>query len=265
MSGDAGRSIPRITHQIWFQGWDALPDRFRVNADALQTLNPNYAHKHWDEQSLKAECFKISPLVAAKFDSYPHLIQKVDLGRCVVLYNFGGVTVDTDMVQLRSIDETPQIDSAELLVSGAAFPMSLLGQMNNALLMSKPRHPIMRELIQRMILCDKQPNDFITKEIYVAWTTGPWMVQTVFNEHKESVVFLDHKYYEPCTTSDPLCAPGKDAIMDHRHELSWQNPFVQFLGKFLILLLYAVLWISPLAVVYGIYSLSRFPRVGRRG
>lgn len=246
------RAIPRVTHQIWFQGWDALPERFRVNADALHAHNPTYTHHKWDEQSLKTECFKLGATVAAKFDSYPHLIQKVDFGRCVVLYNYGGITVDTDMVQLGSIDATPQIDTAELIVSGAAFPLSLVGQMNNALLMAKPHHPVLLELIQRMVLCTKTPEDFLTKEFYVAWTTGPWMVQRVFNEHKESVVFLNHKYYEPCTTSDPLCRPGKEAIMDHQHELSWQSPFLQMIGKLLILLVYLLLGVVPIVAVYGL-------------
>jgi mannosyltransferase OCH1-like enzyme len=253
------RSIPRITHQIWFQGWDTLPDRFRANVDALHTHNPDYKHMQWDAQSLKAECFKISPLVAAKFEAYPHMIQKIDLGRCVVLHNYGGVTVDTDMVQLGSIDATPQIDTVDFIVSGAAFPLSLFGQTNNALLMATPHHPVVRELIQRMLLCEKKEADFLTKEFFVAWTTGPWMVQAVLNEHRESVLFLNHKYFEPCISSDPVCSPGKDAIMDHRHDLSWQSPFLQILGKILMVLLYLLLWIVPLAAVYGVYRVAQSP------
>ena len=255
------RSIPRITHQIWFQGWDALPERFRKNVDALHERNPDYKHMQWDEQSLKAECFKISPLVAAKFDAYPHMIQKIDFARCVVLYLFGGVTVDTDMVQLGSIDATPQINTADMIVSGAAFPMSLLGQTNNALLMAKPRHPVVGELIQRMLLCEKKESDFLTKELFVGWTTGPFVSHTVFHNHKDTIVFLHNKYFEPCISADLLCSPSKESIMDHRHELSWQNPLLRILWNILILLLYVLIAFIPLGVGYGLFRLVQSSRV----
>ena len=71
----------------------------------------------WDETSLRDECRKLFPAVLAKFDSLPYLVQKVDFGRLVILYAYGGITVDTDMKSLNAIDTTPKINSAEVIVS----------------------------------------------------------------------------------------------------------------------------------------------------
>lgn len=48
-----GRTIPKITHQIWLQGWKSLPPKFKGNVESLRTLNPGYTHMVWDESLFK--------------------------------------------------------------------------------------------------------------------------------------------------------------------------------------------------------------------
>jgi mannosyltransferase OCH1-like enzyme len=62
-------SIPLITHQIWIQGWDVIPDKFKLNTESLKKHNPEFTHMTWDEKSLREECAKISHNVRDKFDS----------------------------------------------------------------------------------------------------------------------------------------------------------------------------------------------------
>jgi hypothetical protein len=115
--------------------WDSLPPKFKGNVESLKALNPGYTHMVWDEASLRDECRKLFPAVLAKFNSLPYLVQKVDFGRLVILYAYGGITVDTDMKSLKAIDTTPKIDTAELIVSLSAFPGNMIGQTNNAIVL----------------------------------------------------------------------------------------------------------------------------------
>ena len=195
---------------------------------------------------------KLGTSIAAKFDSYPNMIQKVDFGRYVVLYSHGGITVDTDMVQLRPIDTTPFIDTAELMVSVAGFPMNVIGHVNNAIFLARRHHPIVFELINSLVRDTTQSDDFISRDIYVACTTGPIMVHKFLRKFGESVTYLDHKYYEPCHSADRLCRPGMDAIMDHRHDASWQSPISRVIGMLVTLLSYILIVLSVLAAGYAV-------------
>jgi len=248
-----GRKIPRITHQIWLQGWNALPPKFKGNVESLKALNPGYTHMVWDEASLRDECRKLFPAVLAKFNSLPYLVQKVDFGRLVILYAYGGITVDTDMKSLKPIDTTPKIDTAELIVSLSAFPGNMIGQTNNAIVLAKPNHPLILELITRMTNSTVREEEFLTRELYLNGTTGPIVQNAFFYEHKGEIVFLDNTYYEPCFSVDPVCRPSQDSIMDHRHEMSWISPWAKVLLKILIALLYLVLCVVPLALIYWGY------------
>lgn len=248
-----GRKIPRITHQIWLQGWNALPPKFKGNVESLRTLNPGYTHMVWDEASLRDECRKLFPAVLAKFESLPYLVQKVDFGRLIVLYAYGGISVDTDMKSLKPIDTTPKIDTAELIISLSAFPGNMIGQTNNAIVLAKPHHPLLLELITRMTTVTAKESDFLTKELYLNGTTGPSLQNTFFYEHKGEIVFLDHRYYEPCFSVDPVCTPSKESIMDHKHEMSWISPWAKVLLKILIGLVYIALGVVPLMLIYWGY------------
>jgi mannosyltransferase OCH1-like enzyme len=238
-----GMGIPKITHQTWLQGWDKLPDKFKVNVDDLHNMNPDYTHMQWDEKSLREECMKIGPEVAAKFDEFPYLVQKVDLGRYVVVYNHGGITVDTDMKSLRSVSNTPNIDTADMIVSYSAFPANMLGIFNNAMIFAKPHHPALHELIQTIVESSVKESDFPNKEMYINATTAFSKFNKIVNAHKDTIVFLDHKYFEPCFSVDPVCKPTSASIMDHKHELSWFNGYTKILAKILIVILYLLVFV----------------------
>jgi mannosyltransferase OCH1-like enzyme len=252
----AERPIPRITHQTWFQGWDVIPDKFQKNAEELVKLNPNYTHMKWDETSLRHECGKLGHEIVAKFDSFPHMIQKIDLGRYVVLYNYGGITVDTDMVPLKPIDEAPHLHTGKLIVSGHAFPHKLFSTTNNAVILAKPEHPFLKELIQEIVSKD-MPTDsvFNISPLQVQVTTGPDMFNSVLSNYRDSVIVLDNTYFEPCAGTDPLCFPGKEAIMDHRHEGSWIYSGAKTLGTALFVLFYLIVFLLPIGILYGLFVL----------
>jgi mannosyltransferase OCH1-like enzyme len=183
------------------------------------------------------------------------MIQKIDLGRYVVLYNYGGITVDTDMVQLKPIDETPNINTDKLIVSSSAFPLKYFGFINNALLIAKKNHYVVKDIIQTIISNNKTASDFLEKTVFIINTTGPVMFSKIIKNHSDSIIILDNKYYEPCISLDMLCSPGKDAIMDHQHDGSWQNPFIKFMYSILYILLYLIIFLIPVGILYGIIIL----------
>ena len=234
--------IPNITHQTWLQGWERLPDKFKHNVSLLDRMNPGFQHMKWDENSLRKECAKFSDAAKRKFDSFPYLIQKVDFGRYMVLYNYGGISVDTDMVSLKPIATTPNFLTRDFIVSSAAFPASMLGWINNALIMCTKHHPILLQLIESILHDNLQESDFSTKELYIDATTSPSKFNAIVKQHLHEILVLDHTYFEPCFSTDPICRPGHLSIMDHKHELSWFHGHLKYFLYGLFILFYIALF-----------------------
>ena len=241
-------TIPKITHQIWMQGWENLPEKFQENVAGLHETNPGYSHMKWDDQSLKEQCAKFSKECAEKYDSFEHLHSKVDFGRYVVLYNYGGISIDTDMVALSPIDNTPDLDDGDFFISEITYPGNLIGLKNNAVIICKPQNSVLKDGITRIIEDKRASKDFKMKEEYINETTGPGFMSKLVSEHKDKVKVLSYKYYEPCSPKDPYCEIPETAIMDHQHELSWTSSVYQFF----IWLMYFILhyfWVFVLIIV----------------
>jgi mannosyltransferase OCH1-like enzyme len=184
---------------------------------------------------------------------------KVDFGRYVVLYNYGGISVDTDMVSLRPIRDTPGLEDSEFFISELSYPGNLIGLKNNAVILCVSKHPIMKECIERIIKDKRLPSEYKLKEQYVNETTGPIFIGGVVAEYKDSVKTMDYTYYEPCSPKDPYCEIPDKAIMDHQHELSWTSGTYQFLIwlMYFILHYFWVLLIVGIVVVYLYFTYFR--------
>jgi mannosyltransferase OCH1-like enzyme len=246
--------IPKITHQIWMQGWDNLPPAFQTNVERLHEVNPDYQHMKWDEKSLRRECQKYSNACMERFDSFEYLHSKIDLGRYVVLYNYGGISVDTDMVPLRPIRHTPYINTDDFLISYQSYPYNLLGLKNNALIICSQNHFVLRAAIEAILSDSRTPADFILKELYIDRTTGPIFLGKIVDSYRAYVKVLDYKYYEPCSISDGSCEISSESIMDHRHEMSWMSGWY----KFMISLSYIIIHSFWYLLIIGVGSLTYF-------
>lgn len=227
---------PKIIHQIWLQGWEQLPEKFHKNVNDLHRLNPDFTFKHWDEKSLQDECAKLGSKYLEKFNSFNVLMLKVEFGRYVVLYNYGGISVDLDMASLKPIQSVPDLDSSDFIVSGAAFPANIISKINNALIITTPKNIILKDLIHTIVKSNTKESDYLTKELYINYTTGPFMFNTVITKYPEAII-LDNKYFEPCLSVDLTCSVDTASAMDHQHELSWINPIFKVLFTILIFIM----------------------------
>jgi mannosyltransferase OCH1-like enzyme len=246
-------TIPKITHQIWMQGWDKLPEKFRENVRLLEEFNPDFEHRRWDEEGLRAECEKLGKPYLDKFNSFEELVMRVDFGRYVVLYQYGGISVDTDMKSLKSLSETPGIETDTFIVSrtsaATVLPISSFNTLyNNAIFMVRPKHPVMKDIIDTCTKSTKTRGDYLVKEFYVDGETGPSFLSNIIEKHKESVKIVDPKYFEPCFSFDPYCKIPESTILDHKHENSWMSPDIRAIIK-IIFYAYYNLWAIPVLFI----------------
>lgn len=215
--------IPKVTHQIWFQGWDQLPPKYHRDTEKLSILNQNWTHMKWDEQSLRAECAKFGPSAVAKFDSFTNMIQKVDFGRYVVLHNYGGLSVDCDAECLRPLEKVPGIDRYDLILGKnsltklenkvASWGLSQdLVIVNNATLCCTPAHPLMKRFIEFLIENESWNEDLL---LDTQLKTGPLALSVFFNKFIDDVLILDSDIFEPFGNVT------RRTVLNHRYDQSW--------------------------------------------
>ncbi len=221
--------VPRIIHQIWMQGWDKVPSKFDENRAALRRLNPYWQIMEWDEQSLRSECAALGPEFLHTFDRLPLLISKVDFGRYVVIYRYGGVSLDLDMAPLQPLNSTPGLDEHPLMLSRTMLGGPIV---NNALFIACPHNPFVMRLLLAIVNSDANYEAYPTKDLYVQMTTGPLFLTRM--AASENIHILDSKYFEPCISLDAGCIRPDAAIMDHQHELSWMNGWMVSLFRLLL-------------------------------
>ena len=149
--------IPKIIHEIWFQGWNNLPEKYQKNVKSVQNQNPDWQFKTWDNDSLRAAISTIGQDYLNKYDGFKIMHQKIDFGRYAVLYLYGGVSVDTDAYALKSFNNTPSLQTSNFIVSvGDAGT-----KVNNAIIFVSQGNPLMKELLTEITdNCTKFETDF---------------------------------------------------------------------------------------------------------
>jgi inositol phosphorylceramide mannosyltransferase catalytic subunit len=141
-------SIPRIIHQIWYQGENHLPDRYRFYRETWKGNHPNWQFILWDEVSINNFMTREYPFFEKYFTGYPLNIQRMDAARYFILNTFGGFYIDTDVENLKPIDE---------LLVGHKFIVSETIGYNNAIIGSIPGHPVWESILKRLIQNHERP------------------------------------------------------------------------------------------------------------
>ncbi len=262
-------SIPKITHRIWFQGWDKVPSKFHQNIKDLEEQNPDFEHKTWDEDSMRKECEQLGKPYLDKYDSLPLMIMKVDYGRYVVLYRYGGISIDMDMKPMRPLNGTPGLDKEEMIVSKLPNPVGYTGYLNNAMFAVRPKCPIIKEMIDECTRSTKTQSDYLNKELYLDSETGPSFVNRMLEKHRKRIKVLEPDYFEPCYSVDPVCKPTKKTILEHKHTMSWVDEGYHWVFRILFMV-YRFLPLVLLAVfiyiaTYKRSSLPGFLRIAVKG
>ena len=218
-------TIPKVTHQIWFQGWDELPIKYLSDVEKLENMNKDWEHMKWDEEGLRAECAKFSPEALAKFDGFDKMIQKVDFGRYVVLHNYGGVSVDCDAECVRPLDKIPGFDRYDFIIGknslsklenkASSFGLSHdLVIVNNATLCCSKGNSVVHGLIEFLIKNESWNENLM---LDTQLKTGPLILSIFFNKHidNQDVNILDADVFEPWGNIN------RRTILNHKYDQSW--------------------------------------------
>ena len=192
--------IPRIVHQIWLGS--PVPNEFRQWMDSWR--HEGWDYKLWTDE----EIAKLNMRNRELYDRSENFGEKSDIARLEILYQYGGLYVDTDF-------ECLKIDTFDELHRGFDFYIGFeplehgytnkfnMNKFCNALIASAAAHPLLHDLIENIganYLAYQRCCSAIQK-------TGPSYLTRIICEFETAGTHDNRNIYLPCTFFYPLNEP----------------------------------------------------------
>lgn len=181
--------IPKIIHQVWINdSWKDpslkrdVPEEWKKSIKEWKRNHSDWIHILWTDELVLPYLEKNWPNYIDFYKNYEYLIQRADMIRYFILYDFGGVYSDLDLYPTENIEKY-LTTSSDYFVYSAGSDILI-----NAFMISQKGSTIMK------LVCDslKKYNDnipiyYIGKHLKVMFTTGP-------NFFNDVIINSDFKY-----------------------------------------------------------------------
>lgn len=181
--------IPKIIHQTWKD--NDIPDKWKKSQSEWIRLHPDWLYILWTDEDIRNHISRYHPEFLELHDSYEYPIQRADMIRYFVLYDYGGVYCDLDMYPLRNIENMIKSPLDHFVYSANA------DNITNCFMIS-PGHTELMRKVQDRLLNPKIPFYCIGKHLVVLYTTGPAMLNNLLiNDIDDPFIILPRKYFNP--------------------------------------------------------------------
>ena len=252
----------KIIHQIWFQGEKNIPEKYQLYIESIKKHNKEFNYIVWDDKSLQELARKYSNRCYDVYINYTFMHQKIDLGRYLALYFYGGISIDMDIyctINLSTIYE--KIDQKYEIVVNKILPSSLFYYLynasttiiNNAVIISfQSKSIILQDLINEILTktCNKDDSSFFC----IQKTTGPRLFNEIILKHK-NVLILEHGLLETsCMDTLKKCLSNNKhkPSLYHIYDNSWMPKYQSIFSKYYVT--YNKLYILDILIIFLIIT-----------
>lgn len=172
--------IPKIIHIIWL-GSD-LPSKYKPFVESWSEKNNDWEVILWDDLKVEGIILRNREL----YNAANNFGVKSDILRLELLYLYGGVYVDTDMLCIRSIDDLTKLD----FFLGLEYEQHLL--INNAIIGSTKGNEILKHAIEELSkISTDQVVDVDNKKVIEK--AGPIFLSNFFSDDRFNKLFYMQK------------------------------------------------------------------------
>lgn len=225
--------IPKKIHYCWFGG-KPLPEDYKRYIETWRQYMPDYELCRWDENNYDVRCvpFSAEAYEAGKFAFVS------DYARLKILYEQGGLYLDTDVEVLRPLDDIMSrgdwmaverhSDDTDHVNVGLGFAVA-------------PGSPIVREALdfyeqQHYRLPDGQCASFIIVTVLTNILRAHGLPEQI-NEPTTiaGLTIYPHDYFSPKRDDIITLTPNTHTI--HHYAASWRSPLYNFLRMLMTTLL----------------------------
>jgi mannosyltransferase OCH1-like enzyme len=162
--------IPKHIYQVW-HNLENIPRCVKQSVDTLKQQNPEFEHHLYDEPKCREYISHYcSPQILNAYDKIvPHAL-KADLWRYCILYNNGGIYLDSKYYGINGFKFIHLLDK-EYFCNG----LDTIYGVYNAIFICKPHNPILLKVINQFVK-NTEKKYYGTNELCI----GPLMIQTFF-------------------------------------------------------------------------------------
>jgi mannosyltransferase OCH1-like enzyme len=210
--------IPKIIHQTWKTL--NIPDEWKDAVESCKNQHKDYKHIIWSHEMMESFVKKEYPDFYNVYMAYPYDIQRCDAFRYLVLYKYGGIYLDMDVICKKKIDSILEYD---LVLTKS---LNVENSYTNSFYMVIPNHPFIKFCI------DNLPDyvnsyKYFGKHWHVMNSTGPNFLTNMIKKYGEknikNLYILNNKEYAgDCTVcNESTCKGG--IYFSHTIGQSWNS------------------------------------------
>lgn len=215
--------IPKVIHYCWFGG-NELPESALNCIKSWKKFCPDFEIKEWNEKN-----YDINKFVFVK-DAYnkKKYAFVTDVARLDIIYEEGGVYLDTDVELIKPIDD-------ELLKNQLYLGMENIGRVNTGLgFGAESHHKFIKENLE---LYSNIP--FSSNTTCVTYTTKLLKKMGLKNINKtqrlEDMLILPTEYLCPLNFETDKLVITKKTYSIHHYDMSWKNKKDRFIRVKIVL------------------------------
>jgi mannosyltransferase OCH1-like enzyme len=207
--------IPKIIHQTWKD--ENIPLKWQDAVNSCKSTYSDYTYMLWTDEKMEEFIQNKFSWFYDTYMTYPHHIQRCDAFRYFVLYAYGGVYLDMDIVCLKNLNTLLDYDA----ILTKSFNVS--STYTNMFFAFSKGHPFLKFCIDNLEN-NKDSNKFFGKHLYVMNSTGPIFLTNMINAYGEvdnSSVLSKDDFAGDCTVcnANKNCKGGK--YFKHVEGSSW--------------------------------------------
>lgn len=196
------QKIPKKIHQIWIGD---VPNYVFELSEKIKNLHPSWEYKLWTSNDIESYNLKNRRL----YDAIDNLGGKSDIARYEILFNEGGIYMDTDFDMVKSFDELTNVDF--FIGTGEVSQPEVF----NGLMGCCKNNTILKNVIDEL---HKISDAELSNGCDVMSTTGPYFFSKIFfdyikNNPDASVVCLPSPYFYPFSRHNRWNVRGKHLEM----------------------------------------------------
>ncbi len=187
--------IPKIIHQIWLGGTE-VPRQYLAFMESWKRYHPDWEYHLWTADNM------IELQNQNIYDATTNLVQKTNMARYEILYQFGGIYVELGTACFKNIE--PLLEGVEFFVKTKAdfyYANSLMGCVPHHELMGELVDGISRSLqLETATSIDEQSGSLYMMK-YLLWMPQVTMLEeSMLVPEQESVIEIENRYcYQPAS------------------------------------------------------------------
>jgi hypothetical protein len=196
VKGEKEGVIPKIIHFIWL-GSD-IPLEVQLSIDSWKLYHPSWEIRVWRDEDIEHFVWT-SEKTKVGFCEALHYAEKADILRYEILYKFGGIYSDTDVICLKPFDDL-QASGFEIFAGIEVNWVSRITKnplhVGSAIIGCKKGCEIMKYCLDHLLSVEDAPEEHILNRV------GPGLLSKAFTKSiledgNEKVLLLPISYFYP--------------------------------------------------------------------